>query len=67
MPLFLKATSKSFFQKLKILLGVDSKAQLIERFNELAANNAFREMRFIWGNEAETHRTCTNLDNLDTV
>ncbi len=67
MPLFLKATSKSFFQRLKVLLGVDSKAQLIERFNKLAASNAFREMRFIWGSEAETHRTCMNLDNLDTV
>jgi hypothetical protein len=67
MPLFLKATSKAFFQKLKLLLGVDSKAQLIERFNKLAASNTFREMRFIWGGEAETHRTCMNLDKLDTV
>jgi len=67
LPLFLKATSKSFFQKLKVLLGVDSKTQFIERFNKLAASNAFREMGFISGSEAATHMRCMNLDKLDSV
>ncbi|HVG33113.1 MAG TPA: toll/interleukin-1 receptor domain-containing protein [Pyrinomonadaceae bacterium] len=66
-PIFLKGTSKAFFNKLKLLLDVKDKDELVARFDQLCAEKGIPTFDSIWGDPCERHRNFMNLDRLDTI
>lgn len=66
-PIFLKGTSRAFFNKLSLLLGVKDKDELVARFDQLCADKGIPTFDSIWGDPCQRHRNFMNLDALDTI
>jgi len=67
LPLFIKGTSKMYFDKLRHLLNVQDKSELVGKFEKLCQSNEFPSFPFIWGDKCQRHKNFMNLDRLDTV
>jgi len=61
-PLFAKAESRRGFDSLKVLLGVKSKQELVEKFDVAITGEAFRSAGF----SVQTIKRLMNFDKLDS-
>ena len=63
LPTFLKATSKEYFKKIALLLGINDKKQLIMKFEEVCKSRVIEKS----GISEERHKNLMNIENLDSA
>lgn len=65
--LFLRAESKQYFEKIKILLGVNSIEELRKKFADIKAQNDLSQMRYSNAFESLPIESCLNIEKIATL
>lgn len=66
LPTFARAKSRRYFERFKVILGVESKSQLMEQWQRIFPEKP-DESQYDPYNRATLFRRLTHLDQIDTV
>lgn len=67
LPLFVKATSKEFFNRLLTPLNIKSKDEFVKQITFFCENDIFPDMQFLWGAKCDAHKSFLNIEKISSI